>query len=284
MTDYRRTCSPIYRELRSAFQPFRRWRAHVLDPGLIRFVMRVAPVGAWTWKYGGGDPMSNDQLDISALFAWDDDLPRPHWDEVAKLVESKQAGARWDAWNTVVRQWLESLGNALDGAYEIVESDNFVTLAADAGLGQTVVRVAEQCRVALLSVLGELADFGGSGKDVVLLLRSQEEYYGYLDCFIPDGEHGGSGGMHIRDGLPHVALWGAEIDGEIVALFSPQQILSMRAPPLQYEYVYYSRYGDSDIKSPWLQAATNIVVYALTRESGLTHHRDPSLWTRMAAN
>lgn len=83
-------------------------------------------------------------------------------------------------------------------------------------------------------------------------------------------------GLSVQD----VGLWGAEVNGEIVVLFSPQQILGLRPPPTQHDQLYSERVT-TEVKSPWLRAATNIVVYALTRDGGLTHRRQPGIWAQL---
>jgi len=67
-------------------------------------------------------------------------------------------------------------------------------------------------------------------------------------------------------------LWGVELDGELVAVFSDRQLhlgWSSEGSALDEE--------DSG-RSLFLQAATNIVVYALTRPGGLTTRRTQPAW------
>jgi hypothetical protein len=156
--------------------------------------------------------MSGVELDISGSLAWEDGLPRPQWDLIEELVESRcERDARRTAWIAVVLQWLAELGPALGGGYETVESDHFLVLAPEVdATGRPVLRIAERCRVALLSVLGGVANFEGHGKSVVLVLRTRDDYYRYISLYFPEGEHGGSAGLHVRDGYPHVALYGRE--------------------------------------------------------------------------
>lgn len=79
------------------------------------------------------------------------------------------------------------------------------------------------------------------------------------------------------------ALWGVEIDGELVVLLSPQRIFSLEPPRLHDGSLHDQHQGVvASPKTPWLRAATNIVVYALTRDGGLTHRREPGLWTKLA--
>jgi hypothetical protein len=56
-----------------------------------------------------------------------------------------------------------------------------------------------------------VTDFGELGKQVVMVLRNQDDYYRYISLYFPEGEHGGSAGVHIREGYPHVALHGKQM-------------------------------------------------------------------------
>ena len=156
--------------------------------------------------------MSGDGLDISGALTWEDGLPRPRWDLIRTWVESRrEPPARRDAWAAVARQWLAELGPALGVGYEPVESDNFLALVSGGGgTGRRLLPFAERCRAALLSALGGVADFAGPGKQVVLVLRNPGHYYRYISPYFPEGEHGGSAGVHIREGDPHVALHGKQ--------------------------------------------------------------------------
>jgi hypothetical protein len=129
--------------------------------------------------------MSGDELDISGSLAWEDGLPRPQWDLIEELVESRcERDARRNAWIAVVLQWLAELGPALGGGYETVESAHFLVLAPEVdATGRPVLRIAERCRVALLSVLGGVVNFEGHGKSVVLVLRTRGDYYRYISLY-----------------------------------------------------------------------------------------------------
>ena len=157
--------------------------------------------------------MSNDELDISGALAWGDGLPHLQWDDVVAYVEStRETGARQGAWDTVLRQWMGELGAALGGEYEIVESDHFLVLTAEPdAVGRSVARTAERCRVALLSGLPGVASPADDGKDVLIVVRTRDDYYRYIAHYYPEGMFGQSAGMHIRDGLSHVVLYGTEL-------------------------------------------------------------------------
>jgi hypothetical protein len=141
-------------------------------------------------------------------------LPRPQWDLIEQWVESCcDPDDRYDTWTATVRQWLAELGPALgDRRYETVESDHFLALAApEEATGRTLLKFAEHCRAALRSVLGEVADFEGRGKQVVLALHSQDDYYRYISLYFSEGAHGASAGIHIRQDYSHVALHGKQL-------------------------------------------------------------------------
>lgn len=152
--------------------------------------------------------MSADELDISRSLTWQDGLPVPPWDLIRTWAESRrEPGARRDALAAVAGQWLAELGRALGGGYETVESRNFLALAPETqGIGRLLLPFAERCRAALRSILGEVADFDAFGKPVVVVLKNWQDYYRYISLYYPEGEHGASAGVHIRDGYPHVAL------------------------------------------------------------------------------
>ncbi len=157
--------------------------------------------------------MNGNDLDISGSLVWEDGLPRPRWDLIETWVESRcEPSARREAWTAVERQWLAELGPALGVGYEAIESDNFLALVPrEDEAGRQLLPFAERCRVVLLSTLGGVADFDGQGKHLVLALRNTLHYYRYISLYFSEGEHGSSGGMHIRDGYPHVALHGKQL-------------------------------------------------------------------------
>ncbi len=152
--------------------------------------------------------MSADELDISRSLTWQDGLPIPPSDLIRTCAESRrEPRARRDALVAVARQWLRELGWALGGGYETVESRNFLALAPEAqGIGRLLLLFAERCRAALRSILGEVADFDRFGKPVVVVPKNRQDYYRYISLYYPEGEHGASAGVHVRDGYPHVAL------------------------------------------------------------------------------
>src|SRR5262249_29986025 len=60
----------------------------------------------------------------------------------------------------------------------------------------------------LQTILGSVAKFAAPGKQVAIAVNDDEEYYRYVSPFYSEGEYGGSSGLHIREGYPHIALHG----------------------------------------------------------------------------
>ena len=157
--------------------------------------------------------MSDNELDISDSLCWEDGLPLPRWDLIETLVESQcEPQTRPDVWIAVQRQWLAELGAALGVGYDTIESDNFLALVwrKDRSV-RRLLPFAERCRTVLLSALSGTADLAGQGKQVVLALRNPDHYYRYISQYYPEGKHGASAGVHIREGYPHVVLYGKQL-------------------------------------------------------------------------
>ena len=74
---------------------------------------------------------------------------------------------------------------------------------------------------------------------------------------------------------PPLGLWGVEVDGELVAVFSDLRLYT------QWTGAIDPVTGDPVEATPSLSAATNVVVYALTRPSGLTVKRARPVWAQV---
>jgi hypothetical protein len=152
------------------------------------------------------------ELDISDWLTWDEELPRPQWDLIKAWIDSQCAPQeRRQAWVVAGQQWLAALSRALGAGHAVAESDHFLALTRQGDVaGDALLCFAERCRAALLVILGDVACFDAPGKQVVVALRGPEDYYRCVSPYFPEGEHGGSGGVHIREGYPHVALYGKQ--------------------------------------------------------------------------
>jgi hypothetical protein len=73
--------------------------------------------------------------------------------------------------------------------------------------------------------------------------------------------------------LPNLGIWAVEVDGEIVAMLSDLALYARWASSFQDD-------PSIDGSELYLQAGTNILVYAMTREAGVTDKRAPVAWTQ----
>jgi hypothetical protein len=156
--------------------------------------------------------VGTSELDFSTALTWEEGLPRPQWDLIKVWIDSRGDHEQADdTWAMVERQWLAHLAKALGGEYDVAESEHFLVLAPDADSADSLMWFLERCRNCLLSVLEGVVEFVALGKQVVIALRSANDYYRYLAPFYPHGKHGGSGGVHVREGHPHVAAHGKDL-------------------------------------------------------------------------
>ena len=156
-----------------------------------------------------------DRLNISDLLDWQDGLPRPHWVELHARIEAAVGpDDRASVWTDIARQWLEALRPALVPKYRLAESDHFLLLTwlSDEG-APVLLRFAEKCRRTLLAELPGLAAFDTPGKQVLIAFKRPTRYYTYLSVYYSDGRHGGSAGVHVRQGRPHIAMWNPRLQG-----------------------------------------------------------------------
>jgi hypothetical protein len=162
---------------------------------------------------GHGIRMATPHLDISDSFTWEEGLPHPQWDLINTWVkEHVPPDDRSEVWTDIASQWLRQLGGALGRGYQLGESDHFLLLAGQSlPNADLLLGFGERCRQRLVTVLAQVAAFRSPGKQVVLLLDTADAYYTYLSVYYPEGHHGGSAGVHVREGYQHVALWGKDL-------------------------------------------------------------------------
>lgn len=150
------------------------------------------------------------QLDISDSLSWEEGLPRPQWDLLTQWVATRARDNPQAAWTDIVAQWLEHMAEPLGAMYQIVESKHFLVLGYGPA-AETLARDAELMRKILLKQMPDVADLAVPGKHAVLAFRDSESYYDYTAVFHLEGRHGATSGMQIREGYPHIALWGPDI-------------------------------------------------------------------------
>jgi len=152
--------------------------------------------------------MKPNDFDIADLLDWEENLPRPKWDLIESWVDSQPIDEQRNAWSAVLRQWLSQLGESLGEAYAISESDEFMILAPNLENAASLVWFAGKCRTRLQSILGTVAQFAVPGKQVAIAVDNSDDYYRYVSPYFPEGEHGLTGGLQIREGYSHIAMQG----------------------------------------------------------------------------
>jgi hypothetical protein len=156
--------------------------------------------------------MAVPRIDISSNFTWEENLPRPQWDILTTWVESRvDADEQGEAWDEIVRQWFQTLADALPGDYCLYESEQFLLLSpSETIVGRTVLALAKRARAFLLHALPGVTHTPGPGKLPLVILSDSETYYQYVAVYYGEGHFGGSGGVCIREGYPHIVAMGRD--------------------------------------------------------------------------
>jgi hypothetical protein len=160
------------------------------------------------------------QPDITGWLRSEEGLPRPNWDLFEAWIDAHcEPSERRAAWTAMTQQWLAELADALGGGYACFESEHFLSLSWQAPeSADSLLRFAEHCRESLLGDFADVTRFDVPGKQILLVLRSADDYYQYISAYFAEGEYGGSGGVHIRDGYPHIAMQGQMVGAHHLTL------------------------------------------------------------------
>lgn len=143
---------------------------------------------------------------IDDCLTWDEDLPRPQWDLIASFVDRMPESAQDDAWDDILRQWLDRLAEAFGPQYEQYVTRKVTLLSPPTTPSPPrLVELAEACRSTLEHLLPGVADFRDQSS-LIVVLDDEDSFYRYLSAFYPEGEHGAFAGVCIREGYPHIAL------------------------------------------------------------------------------
>lgn len=133
----------------------------------------------------------------------------PDWDAIAGVIEKDVPEDEWrPAWVAVARAWVTRNRELLGGDYQVYETENFLILsAAPLRIIRDACKSYEDALKQIVTGLGDLAWNDGYGKRVVLMFATQEDYYGYIHHFYPEGDHPMSGGVCLSsDGYLHFAF------------------------------------------------------------------------------
>lgn len=162
-------------------------------------------------RAAGNAPLPTRLIDariMDGAFDVEDGFTRVDWPVIANAIERAfPAGDHAEAWTEAARYWVWRLREDLGGRYEVEESPDFILLA-DAGrdFAGRLVRFAGENVAAIRHHLDELAWHDLPGKQVVMLLSDEDDYYQYLSQFCDRDTIPGSLGFHVERGLPHIVV------------------------------------------------------------------------------
>jgi len=146
------------------------------------------------------------RIDLEDCLTWEEDLPRPQWDLLASYVEQLPDEQRREAWYGLVQQWVARLAESLGPQYDQYVTRTITLLSPPTSPAPPrLVELAQACRSSLEYLLPGIADFHDHSS-LIVILDDEETYYRYLSAFYPEGEHGASAGVCIREGHPHIAI------------------------------------------------------------------------------
>ena len=133
----------------------------------------------------------------------------PDWDAVSLVIEENLPEPEWNlAWETAARSWVQRMRENLGGDYQVYETSNFMILSeAPMRIIENACKSCEEALRKIIVTLNGVASDEGYGKHVVLMFASIDDYYGYIDYFLPEGDHPMSGGMCLSgEGYVHFAF------------------------------------------------------------------------------
>lgn len=104
------------------------------------------------------------------------------------------------------KEWMRLLIGALGKDYLWYQSPRFwLVSGAPAEETRRLLAWCDRCHDSIKELLGDISA-PPEGRIPVLLPRDLDTYYGYVCEFLPEGDHGLSGGMYINHGYGHFIL------------------------------------------------------------------------------
>jgi len=137
-----------------------------------------------------------------------DQLPRVNWEVVDDWLKRNSpqdhlTGAQLE----LVLQWLELLAERFGDEYWIGSAPRCVLLTNQSEPeGNRLLRFTERALDQVARLLDTNPAARVAPKHILVRLHTIELYYTYISHFYPDGRYGGSGGLCIREGMPHIAF------------------------------------------------------------------------------
>ncbi|OWK35038.1 hypothetical protein [Fimbriiglobus ruber] len=140
--------------------------------------------------------------------------PIPRWPEVDQKINLLPESDRAVAWADVTRTWLNAVQSVLGDQFAVYETEGTQLLAVkDEVYAGALLANVRHCRTVLVELLTDIGKFHRPGKELVICLPIAELYYSYLTLYFPDGQdYGGSSGVYVKDGYPHIVCSGTRTD------------------------------------------------------------------------
>lgn len=150
--------------------------------------------------------------------AWFPDLegfPRPDSKAIGEWIRQNVSPDRVeDAWQGIIREWLQRICERLGKSYVAAESSHFHLLSELEGKKQKeLLTFLEQARAGILRQLGDISLPERQGKHVVMRFSEEDEYYRYTSYFDSEGEYAGFGGRFHGGDCAHIAYPHSDVIG-----------------------------------------------------------------------
>lgn len=137
-----------------------------------------------------------------------DRYPRPCWEHIAKRIQDLAPTDEDALWWDVAVHWVTKTCVTAGPDYRLDRSGKFVLGSTlEPSTAHDFLEFANRCRRRILDMLVGLATTDGLGPHVVLVFKSQDDYYDYIAPFYPAAGHfAASSGVHLNPGYGHFAI------------------------------------------------------------------------------
>lgn len=139
-----------------------------------------------------------------------DKVPRIQWAKVREAVKPHaEHPALARIWTEIAAQWLGILRDHFSAGYNLYEGEHMLLLSADdPGPSRRLLSTGDHAYRRLDKLLNRSEEERGHGKHVVLLLKTNEQYYDYISHYYAEREqpYGVSAGVFLRKGYRHTAI------------------------------------------------------------------------------
>lgn len=140
--------------------------------------------------------------------------PIVDWAAVERWLDEKVPKAkRPAAWSECERAWLLHFREALGASFRLDEGDTALVLSSlEPNVARATLDYMERTLKRIGAVLAGIAQAAPWGKDVLIVLDDEKQYYDYVSYYYPEsGEFAFSGGVHIGSGCSHFVTIKADL-------------------------------------------------------------------------